>query len=162
MYEQHLVQEVYCVYICIILWSYPSKFTDLVSLKVCMYAHAKPKPHQTMLLQLIQNHGNHIATKMQLSQRQAEIACLLYTHCDQGNPQLRVYKPFCFCLSIARTRSTCVINFIKTNCVRIVKCHLHTYVLAFQPIVCILYLCHHYRHTCSTNYGNNSGRGRWD
>ena len=140
-----------------------------------MYTHAelrskvptyqKPKPHQTMLLQLIQNHGNHIATKMQLSQRQVEIACLLYTHCDQGNPYLRVYKPFCFCLSIAYT---CVIRFIKRH---VYKLCAHskmppTYVCVGISTscftMCILYLCHHYRHTCSTNYGNNSGRGRWD
>ena len=47
----------------IISWNYPSKFTDFVSLKVCMYTHAelrsnvptykKPEPHQTMLIQLV-------------------------------------------------------------------------------------------------------------
>ena len=60
--------------VCVILWSYPSKFIELVSLKVRIYTHAelkpnmptylKPEPHQTMLIQLVQNHGNHIAMTM--------------------------------------------------------------------------------------------------
>ena len=57
-----LSRKYICVYIRISLQSYPSKFIELVSLKVHMYTHAelKPKlttyqksePHQMMLIEL--------------------------------------------------------------------------------------------------------------
>ena len=62
----------YCVYIRVSLWSNLLKFIELVSLKVHMYTHAelrpvyqKPEPHQRMLIQLVQKHGNHVLTNWQ-------------------------------------------------------------------------------------------------
>ena len=109
-----------------------------VELKPKLPTHQKLESHQMMLIQLVQNHGNHSAMMMQLSRQHVEITCLLCTYYDQRNPHLRVHKPFHFYLSIARTRSTRVIKFIKR----------HVYKLCAHNRMPLTYVCVGISTTC--------------
>ena len=66
-----------------------------VELRSNVPTYQKPEPHQTMLIQLVQNHDNHIAMTTQLSRQQVKIACLLVHTVIRGilSNSLPEFKP---------------------------------------------------------------------
>ena len=102
-------------------------------LKVCIYAHAELRPNMPTYQKpesqcwyskepLIKLGVMAIILPWQCSYHDNRLKLYAYyiQYCNQGNPHLRVYKNFHFCLSIALVRSTFVMKFVKRYYVQIV------------------------------------------